>query len=141
MIYGPPPVEIHKDKLKALISSHILSDEGEASSEPASPIIAGRGWHILISRLTLTEQTPPTPTVIYSSRLDFSNLRPRIFNLRLLDIDQDQYFEALIDLSRWENDYMFRQLREVVNRTDWRSHGTVTEVNAFYVPWENSMSK
>ncbi|KAG8299924.1 NEDD8 protease nep2 [Homalodisca vitripennis] len=56
-----------------------------------------------------------------------------------LDIDQDQYFEALIDLSRWENDYMFRQLREVVNRTDWRSHGTVTEVNAFYVPWENSM--
>ncbi|KAG8241101.1 hypothetical protein J6590_094356 [Homalodisca vitripennis] len=58
-----------------------------------------------------------------------------------LDIDQDQYFEALIDLFRWENDYTFRQLREVVNRTDWRSHGTVTEVNAFYVPWENSMSK
>ncbi|KAG8335285.1 NEDD8 protease nep2 [Homalodisca vitripennis] len=56
-----------------------------------------------------------------------------------LDIDQDQYFEAMIDLSRWENDYMFRQLREVVNRTDWRSHGTVTKVNAFYVPWENSM--
>ncbi|XP_046660593.1 neprilysin-2-like isoform X2 [Homalodisca vitripennis] len=56
-----------------------------------------------------------------------------------LDIDKDQYFEALIDLSRWANDYKFRQLREEVNRTDWRSHGTVTMVNAFYNPMENSM--
>ncbi|XP_046660590.1 neprilysin-2-like isoform X1 [Homalodisca vitripennis] len=56
-----------------------------------------------------------------------------------LDIDKDQYFEALIDLSRWANDYKFRQLREEVNRTDWRSHGTVTMVNAFYNPMENSI--
>uniref|UniRef100_A0A1B6F4Q7 Peptidase M13 N-terminal domain-containing protein n=1 Tax=Cuerna arida TaxID=1464854 RepID=A0A1B6F4Q7_9HEMI len=56
-----------------------------------------------------------------------------------LDIDKDQYFEALVDLSRWANNYRFRQLREEVNRTDWRSHGTVTMVNAFYNPMENSM--
>ncbi|XP_046689150.1 neprilysin-2-like, partial [Homalodisca vitripennis] len=56
-----------------------------------------------------------------------------------LDIDKDQYFEALVDLSRWANDYKFRQLREEVNRTDWRSHGTVTTVNAFYYHMENSM--
>ncbi|KAG8304596.1 NEDD8 protease nep2 [Homalodisca vitripennis] len=58
-----------------------------------------------------------------------------------LDIDKDQYFEALVDLSRWANDYKFRQLREEVNRTDWRSHGTVTTVNAFYYHMENSMRK
>ncbi|KAG8255611.1 NEDD8 protease nep2 [Homalodisca vitripennis] len=56
-----------------------------------------------------------------------------------LDIDKDQYFEALVDLSRWANYYKFRQLREEVNRTDWRSHGTVTTVNAFYYHMENSM--
>uniref|UniRef100_A0A1B6KIH3 Peptidase M13 C-terminal domain-containing protein n=1 Tax=Graphocephala atropunctata TaxID=36148 RepID=A0A1B6KIH3_9HEMI len=56
-----------------------------------------------------------------------------------LSIDNDQYFEALVDLSQWANNYRFRQLREEVNRTDWRSHGSVTMVNAFYNPLENSM--
>ncbi|KAG8291915.1 male germ-line sex determination [Homalodisca vitripennis] len=62
---GPPPIEIHNEEFRALISSHVPSKEGEASSEPASPVKAGRGWHILMLRLAISsedrERTPPTP--------------------------------------------------------------------------------
>ncbi|KAG8276897.1 hypothetical protein J6590_054613 [Homalodisca vitripennis] len=59
---GPPSVDIHENIFRPLVSSHVLSEEGKASSEPASPVKAGRG-----------ERTPPTPTIIYHSRLDLSN--------------------------------------------------------------------
>ncbi|KAG8318943.1 hypothetical protein J6590_102049 [Homalodisca vitripennis] len=48
---GPPPLEIHEETFTALISGHIPSEEGEVSSEPVK---AGRGWHILMFRLTRT---------------------------------------------------------------------------------------
>ncbi|KAG8305218.1 hypothetical protein J6590_074410 [Homalodisca vitripennis] len=47
---------------------HVASEEGEASSESASPVKAGRK-----ELLTLRERTPPTTTVISCSRLDLSN--------------------------------------------------------------------
>ncbi|XP_046660730.1 neprilysin-2-like [Homalodisca vitripennis] len=56
-----------------------------------------------------------------------------------LNINKDNYFEALLDLSRWEYDYRYRLLREDVNRTDWRSQGRITDVNAHYSPAHNSI--
>ncbi|KAG8271576.1 CDK5 regulatory subunit associated protein 2 [Homalodisca vitripennis] len=47
---GPPPVEIHEEKFRELISSHVLLEEGKASSEPASPVKTGKRWHTLTSR-------------------------------------------------------------------------------------------
>ncbi|KAG8298430.1 hypothetical protein J6590_016328 [Homalodisca vitripennis] len=53
---------------KALISSHVPSEEGEASSEPAYPAKADGE-----EPLTLRKRTPPTPTVISRSRVYISN--------------------------------------------------------------------
>ncbi|KAG8261758.1 hypothetical protein J6590_066289 [Homalodisca vitripennis] len=49
----------------------VLLEKGEASSEPASPIKAGREWQTLMSRLARdfdSSGTPPTPAVISRSR-------------------------------------------------------------------------
>ncbi|KAG8248469.1 hypothetical protein J6590_039648 [Homalodisca vitripennis] len=51
---GPPPDEIQEENLRALISSHVPSEEGEASSQTASQVKAGRGWHTLMTRLART---------------------------------------------------------------------------------------
>ncbi|KAG8273220.1 hypothetical protein J6590_025657, partial [Homalodisca vitripennis] len=41
---GPPPIEIHyEEEFNALISSHVPSKEGEASSETASPVKGDMG--------------------------------------------------------------------------------------------------
>ncbi|XP_046660728.1 neprilysin-2-like [Homalodisca vitripennis] len=56
-----------------------------------------------------------------------------------LTINNDNYFEALMDLARWQHEYKYRLLREDVNKTDWRTHGSVTDINAFYNHVENSI--
>ncbi|KAG8250548.1 SMN protein Smn1 [Homalodisca vitripennis] len=56
-----PPVKIYVEKCMTLISSHVPSEEGEASFEPASPDKAGRGWHSLMSRLARTFDTRFNP--------------------------------------------------------------------------------
>ncbi|KAG8312642.1 hypothetical protein J6590_018282 [Homalodisca vitripennis] len=66
------------ERLRALISSHIPPEEGEASYEAASPVKAQEP-------LILRERTPPTPTVISRSRLDLSNCPcPESRHLRLV---------------------------------------------------------
>ncbi|XP_054266542.1 neprilysin-2-like [Macrosteles quadrilineatus] len=56
-----------------------------------------------------------------------------------LVLDGEHYFEELLKLSRWEDNYNYRQLRQPVNKTDWREHSNVAIANAFYDPLENSM--
>lgn len=36
---------------------------------------------------------------------------------------------------------MSKQLKEPVNKTDWRAHGAPTTVNAYYADYENSIRK
>ncbi|KAG8321656.1 NEDD8 protease nep2 [Homalodisca vitripennis] len=56
-----------------------------------------------------------------------------------LKINTNQFFEALEDLIRWSNNYNTHQLRNEVNRTDWKSHGEIIKVNAFYGQHDNSI--
>ncbi|KAG8251633.1 hypothetical protein J6590_075220 [Homalodisca vitripennis] len=41
----PPPIEINEGTKS---QSHVSLEEGEASSESASPVKAGKGWHTLV---------------------------------------------------------------------------------------------
>ncbi|KAG8295416.1 hypothetical protein J6590_080865, partial [Homalodisca vitripennis] len=79
-------LRIDNEKFRALTSSHVLSEDEKASSEPASPIKGGRESHTLMPRLveplTLRERTLPTPTV-YSIEL---NLLPRISTFAVSDV-------------------------------------------------------
>ncbi|KAG8299451.1 hypothetical protein J6590_100783 [Homalodisca vitripennis] len=56
--------------------SHVSSEEGKNSSEPASPFKTGRVWHPLClgyqEPLTPKERTPLTPRVMSGIRLDLS---------------------------------------------------------------------
>ncbi|XP_054269774.1 neprilysin-2-like [Macrosteles quadrilineatus] len=56
-----------------------------------------------------------------------------------LVLDGEHYLEELLKLSKWGENYAYRQLREPVNKTDWREHSNVAIANAFYHPLENSM--
>ncbi|KAG8286953.1 hypothetical protein J6590_048011 [Homalodisca vitripennis] len=64
MITRPPPVEIHEEEFRALISSYVPSEEGEASSEPASPGKPGMGLHTLMSRVRSSNVFPPSPEML-----------------------------------------------------------------------------
>lgn len=56
-----------------------------------------------------------------------------------LKMRQEHFLEAMLDLAVWSEDVMFRELREPVNKSDWRAHCFLTVVNAFYRPLENSI--
>lgn len=56
-----------------------------------------------------------------------------------LEMRQEHFLEAMLDLAVWSKDVMFRELREPVNKSDWRAHCFLTVVNAFYRPLENSI--
>lgn len=56
-----------------------------------------------------------------------------------LEMRQEHFLEAMLDLAVWSEDVMFRELREPVNKSDWRAHCFLTVVNAFYRPLENSI--
>jgi predicted metalloendopeptidase len=49
------------------------------------------------------------------------------------------YYKNMLDLTVFGTDYSFKRLREIVNKTDWISHGKAAVVNAFYSPLENSI--
>ncbi|XP_054267069.1 neprilysin-2-like [Macrosteles quadrilineatus] len=56
-----------------------------------------------------------------------------------LVLDGKHYLEERLKLSRWGENYAYRQLREPVNNTDWREHSDVAIVNAEYKSYENSI--
>ena len=56
-----------------------------------------------------------------------------------LEIIPDDYHQSLLNLSLFETDYSFSELRKPVNKSEWISHGIPAIVNAFYSPIENSI--
>uniref|UniRef100_A0A1B6DN65 Peptidase M13 N-terminal domain-containing protein n=2 Tax=Clastoptera arizonana TaxID=38151 RepID=A0A1B6DN65_9HEMI len=56
-----------------------------------------------------------------------------------VELTGDLFFENLLNLTRFGWNYSISRLREVINKTDWRSHGYAAMVNAFYNPLENSI--
>lgn len=56
-----------------------------------------------------------------------------------LEVETDNYLEAVLNLTRFGTNYSFSQLRKPVNKTDWKSHGNPAIVNAFYSSIENSI--
>ncbi|XP_031349645.1 neprilysin-2-like isoform X2 [Photinus pyralis] len=51
----------------------------------------------------------------------------------------DNYLEFYLNISRFTDNDTFAKLREVPNRTDWSTHSSVIDSNAFYNPFENSI--
>ncbi|KAG8285270.1 hypothetical protein J6590_083675 [Homalodisca vitripennis] len=56
-------------RIKTVIPSNVLSEEGEVSSVPPSPVKTGRGLHILMSRLARTFATYRTKPTNSNSHL------------------------------------------------------------------------
>lgn len=58
-----------------------------------------------------------------------------------LTLDENKYFESVINVTRFDNMKTMKSLRKLVNKTDWESHANVAVINAFYNPLENSIRK
>lgn len=56
-----------------------------------------------------------------------------------LDINPEEYYKSLLNLTRFGTDYSFSKLRDPVNKTDWITHSRPAVVNAFYNSLENSI--
>lgn len=56
-----------------------------------------------------------------------------------LSVDKNRYFESVLNVSRFDNMRLMKNLRKTVNKTDWETHANVAVINAFYNPLENSI--
>jgi len=56
-----------------------------------------------------------------------------------LNVDDSKFFESIFGSNVFQADLQYKELREPVNKTDWRSHSYIVWVNAQYSPNENSM--
>ncbi|KAK5647011.1 hypothetical protein RI129_005475 [Pyrocoelia pectoralis] len=53
--------------------------------------------------------------------------------------DTDDYLTLTLNLEKFITDKSYKQLRMIVNRTDWTQQSSVTVVNAYYSPTENGI--
>lgn len=58
-----------------------------------------------------------------------------------LTIDENRFFESIINIEKFELNQEIRKLRHPVNKSDWETHASVAMVNAFFNPTENSIRK
>ncbi|CAB4068160.1 MMEL1 [Lepeophtheirus salmonis] len=56
-----------------------------------------------------------------------------------LKINNNTYFENEKSLSLWSYSYLWKKLREKIDKTDWKRHAEPAVVNAFYSSIENSI--
>lgn len=56
-----------------------------------------------------------------------------------LHLNGSQFFEAVLNLTKFHLFTHWIDLMEPINKTDWRRHGNAIVVNAFYNPLENSI--
>ena len=56
-----------------------------------------------------------------------------------LSMDESKYFDNLLSLARFRNEYYDSRLREPVDKNDWRDNSFVALVNAFYSFNQNYM--
>ncbi|CAG9827195.1 unnamed protein product [Diabrotica balteata] len=56
-----------------------------------------------------------------------------------LEMDPNQYFKSILNLTLFGTRFSFKRLRQPVNKTDWITHGRPAIVNAFYSSIENSI--
>ncbi|XP_026683285.1 neprilysin-2-like [Diaphorina citri] len=57
-----------------------------------------------------------------------------------LEIDPNNYYKSILNLTKFGTGYSFSLLRKPVNKTEWISHGHPALVNAFYSSIENSIT-
>ncbi|XP_070505219.1 neprilysin-2-like [Chironomus tepperi] len=58
---------------------------------------------------------------------------------KTVSVDQDKYFESILNINKFGTYRSFKKLREPVNKTDWISHSGAAIVNAYYSPNKNSI--
>ena len=58
-----------------------------------------------------------------------------------LDMKPDKFYDNYVQIGKWDMKNAFVELREKVNKTDWKAagHGTPAMVNAYYNGRENSI--
>lgn len=69
--------------------------------------------------------------------LDDKVLKKHFENLTI----HDNFFESTLSISTFNNYQKFRNLKNDINKTDWLLHYSVTDINAFYYPYDNIISK
>ena len=58
-----------------------------------------------------------------------------------LTFDASDYLGSMLNLSLFKSDVEYPQLDEKLDKKDWRNHGYVALVQAFYDSSENSIGK
>jgi len=56
-----------------------------------------------------------------------------------LEINDEDYYTSVLNLTRFGTDFSFSKLRQPVNKSDWITHSRTAIVNAFYSAIENSI--
>jgi len=58
-----------------------------------------------------------------------------------VNVDENLYFESILNVNKFGTYRSFKKLREPVNKTEWISHSGAAIVNAYYSPNKNSIGK
>lgn len=58
-----------------------------------------------------------------------------------VDVDENNFLESVLNVKKFQADLSYGKLREPFNKTDWKTHSNVVDVNAIYSPIENSIRK
>jgi len=58
-----------------------------------------------------------------------------------LEVNDNDYYTSVLNLTKFGTDYSFSKLRQPVNKSDWIIHSKTAIVNAFYSAIENSIRK
>lgn len=56
-----------------------------------------------------------------------------------LVLDSENYFESILNITKFEGLKIARNFRKAINKTSWDDHSDVAVINAFYSPLENSI--
>lgn len=78
-----------------------------------------------------------TPHIGYPNELADNNKLEEYY--RNLEIEPDNLLLNTLRLNVFKTDHSFSELREPVNKTDWKTHSKPAVVNAYYSALENSI--
>ena len=60
---------------------------------------------------------------------------------KTVSVDENKYFESILNIGKFGTDRSFKKLREPVNKTEWINHAGAAVVNAYYSPNKNSIGE
>ncbi|KAI5708639.1 hypothetical protein M8J76_000107 [Diaphorina citri] len=141
-------VQLIREEMYKILSSVDWMDEEAAKSnavemvqlirEEMYKILSTVDWMDEVTRQAALDKAKfMTPYIAYPEEFLINAKLEEFYSG--LEVEPTNFLEAGLNLTRFGVNYVISQLREPVNKTDWKFHGDPAEVNAFYALTQNSI--